>query len=293
MPKNSPKSGLGRGLSSLFGDDFEEEPQQAKSGFHKLPVTEVEPNRNQPRKIFDEQAMADLTESVREHGVLSPITVRQVEGGLYQIIAGERRWRAARGAGLTEIPAIIIEADDRTVTELALIENLQRQDLNAIEEAEGYQALISEYGMTQDEAASRVGKSRSAVANSLRLLGLLEPVRQMVAEGKLSGGHARAILSINRKELQVEAAETIVKTGMSVRQAESYAKKLNRLKKEPEEQAVTVQVNYLEDVEKKLESVLGRRVKITSVKNKGCVELEFYGNEDLERLAEALSSVSI
>lgn len=293
MSKNSPKGGLGRGLSSLFGDEYVQETALSdKSGFHKLPLTEVEPNTAQPRKAFDEKAMQDLTESIRMHGVLTPITVRQTNNGYYQIIAGERRWRAARNAGLLEIPAMIIEADDKTVMELALIENLQRQDLNPIEEAEGFQALIQEYGMTQDLAAERVGKSRSAVANSLRLLSLDESVRELVAEGKLTSGHARAVLSIADKTMQQKAAEEIIKSGMTVRQAESFAKRQNKEKKDPVK-STEIEVNYLEDVEKRLEASLGRRVKITSIKNKGTIELEFYGNDDLERLADALAAVRI
>lgn len=293
MSKNSPKGGLGRGLSSLFGDEYNEESTGSnKNGFQKLPLTQIEPNSSQPRKAFDPKAMQDLEDSIRIHGVLTPITVRQTDNGYYQIVAGERRWRAARAAGIVEIPAMIIEADDKTVMELALIENLQRQDLNPIEEAEGFQALIDEYGMTQDVAAERVGKSRSAIANSLRLLTLDKTVRDMVAEGKLTSGHARAVLSITDKSLQHKIADEIAESGMSVRQAEGYAKKQNKVKKEvikPTE----IEVNYLEELEKRLEASLGRRVKITPAKNKGMIELEFYGNDDLERLADALAAVRI
>jgi ParB family chromosome partitioning protein len=286
------KSGLGKGLESLFrSDDFVSEPQAdaAEESIGKLPLTQIEPNKNQPRKVFDPEAMRELTASIAEHGVLTPITVRKIEDGTYQIIAGERRWRAARAAGLTEIPAYLIEADDRTAMELALIENLQRQDLNPIEEAEGYEQLMREFGLTQDEAAKRVGKSRPAVANALRLLALPAPLRQMVVEGKLSGGHARAVLSIQDEALRLSEAPKMAE--MSVRKAEAYAKKLNQPVETPAPKPFTV--DYTAALARELESVLGRRVVIEQGKKSGTLSLEFYNPEDLERLSEGLRALSL
>ena len=224
----STKKGLGGGLSNLFGGDVSDlSAAGATDSVTQLALAKVEPNPNQPRKVFDQQALEELAESIRLHGVITPITVRRGEkDGYYQIIAGERRWRAARLAGLKEIPAMVLEAGESEVMELALIENLQRQDLNPIEEAEGYELLMQQFGMTQEEVAHRVVKSRSAVANALRLLGLPDEVRTMVAEGKLSGGHARAVLAVQEEDKRVDAARQMV--SMSVRQAEALAKRLNK-----------------------------------------------------------------
>ena len=207
------KKGLGTGLDVLFGESTKEE--KPPEGVSKLPIAKVEPRDNQPRSVFDEEALAELAESIREYGVIQPVTVRQLPSGYYQLIAGERRWRAARLAGLTEIPAQIIEADDRLTTELALVENLQREDLNPVEEAQGYRTLMEEYGLTQDEAAQRVGKSRPAVANALRLLSLAPEVLQFVEQGLLSAGHARALVPIKPEELQIDAARQVIKNGLS------------------------------------------------------------------------------
>ena len=209
--------GLGKGLAALLGDDVIQ-AQEEKSSLY-LPISQVESCASQPRKQFDPESLSDLADSIREHGIIQPLTVRKLQSGYYQIIAGERRWRAARMAGLSEVPAIVIEADDRKAMELAMIENLQREDLNPIEEAEGYQVLMSQYGMTQEETAQRVGKSRSAVANALRLLHLCPPVRAMVEDGRLTNGHARAILPLS-PEMQETAADTIIKNDLSVRQTE-------------------------------------------------------------------------
>lgn len=284
MAKMTHKGGLGKGLSSLLGEDTGTSESQLK-----LSMALVEPNQDQPRKVFDEQAMHELTESIRAHGVITPITVRERGNGYYQIIAGERRWRAARAAGLTEIPAHIIEVDDSEVMELALIENLQRQDLNPIEEAEGYDTLMRSCNLTQDQAATRVGKSRPAVANALRLLALPVPVRKMVSEGKLSGGHARTLLGIQDEALRAEAAEKIAT--MSVRQAESYVKKLNHKPKDAF--SPVPEVDYVVELSKSLESVLGRKVTIAPGKNAGALTLEYYGQDDLERLCEALKNLSV
>ncbi len=276
--------GLGKGLGALLGD-FTEEAVQS-SAYQILPIYKVEPNPDQPRQDFDEEELQALADSIGVHGVIQPLTVRQMPSGYYQIIAGERRWRAARLANLSEIPVVIVEADDKKAMELALIENLQRQDLNPVEEALGYQALIEEYGLTQEEAAGRVGKSRPAVANSLRLLGLCPGVLEKLKNGELSAGHARAVLTLKTEKQQLEAAQKIIALSLSVRQAETLCKNMNKEpapKKEP-----VFAVDYVAECEKNLSKRLGRGVKIVNGKRKGRFELEFYGEEDLQRLLDAL-----
>lgn len=286
------KKGLGGGLSNLFGTDTSDlSSTGAADSVSQLTLSKIEPNPNQPRKKFDQQALEELAESIRLHGVITPITVRPGDKpGYYQIIAGERRWRAARLAGLQEIPAMVLEAHESEVMELALIENLQRQDLNPIEEAEGYELLMQRFGLTQEEVARRVVKSRPAVANALRLLALPDEVRTMVADGKLSGGHARAVLSVSEEDKRVEAAKQMV--GLSVRQAESLAKRLNK-KPASKPQPEGFSVDYVAEVEKELESVLGRKVSIEQGKNSGMLSLEYYGADDLERLIEALRGLRV
>ena len=277
--------GLGKGLGALMGD-FTVESPSAKSPYQLLPIHKVEPNPDQPRQDFDPEELQSLADSIATHGVVQPLTVRELANGYYQIIAGERRWRAARIAELREIPAVIIEADDRKVMELALIENLQRQDLNPVEEALGYQTLMQEYGLTQEDTAKQVGKSRPAVANALRLLNLSEKVLEMVRKGELSAGHARAVLSLKTQKLQETAAQKIAALGLSVRQAEQLCKNMNKEPapvKEP-----TLAVNYVAECEKSLSKHLGRGVKIVNGKRKGRFELEFYGEEDLQVLLDAL-----
>ena len=276
--------GLGRGLGALLGD-FEEESRE-KTPYKLLPIQKVEPNRNQPRQDFDEEELEALSESLAEHGIIQPLTVRELDSGYYQIIAGERRWRAARMAGLTEVPVVVIEADDQKVMELALIENLQRQDLNPVEEALGYRALMEDFGLTQEDAAQRVGKSRPAVANALRLLNLSEPILEKVRNGSLSAGHARALLSVKSERKQLEIMQKIIALGLSVRQAELLCKNLSR---EPaQEKPVTLAVDYVSECEKQLSKHLGRGVKIINCKRKGKFELEFYGQDDLQNLLDAL-----
>ena len=263
--------GLGKGLGALLGD-FDTEVSE-KSPYQLLPIYKVEPNPNQPRQDFDEEELQNLSDSIAEHGVVQPLTVRQLSSGYYQIIAGERRWRAARMAGLSDIPAVIIEADDKKAMELALIENLQRQDLNPVEEALGYQSLIQEYGLTQEEAAKRVGKSRPAVANALRLLGLCPEVMEYLRGGDLSAGHARAVLTLKSEKKQLEAAKKIMALALSVRQAETLCKNMS---KEPkEEKQPTLAIDYVAECEKSLSKHLGRGVKIVNGKRKGRFELEF------------------
>ena len=282
--KNSNK-GLGKGLGALLGD-FNDEPLE-KNAYQLLPIYKVEPNPDQPRQDFDEEELQALADSIEIHGIIQPLTVRELSSGYYQIIAGERRWRAARMANLSEIPAVIIEADDKKVKELALIENLQRQDLNPVEEAMGYQSLIDEYGLTQEDAAKRVGKSRPAVANALRLLSLSPDILEMLRIGKLTAGHARAVLVLKTEKRQLEAAQKISALGLSVRQAELLCKNMSKeitQNKEPEIFAV----DYVAECEKQLSKQLGRGVKIVNGKRKGRFELEFYGQDDLQILLDAL-----
>jgi len=260
------------------------------SPYKLLPIHKVEPNPEQPRRDFDEEELQALADSIATHGVVQPLTVREMPNGYYQIIAGERRWRAARLAGLSEVPAVVMEADDRKTMELALIENLQRQDLNPVEEAMGYHALMADYGLTQEETAERVGKSRPAVANALRLLSLDPEVLLMVRKGTLSAGHARAVLSLKNVKLQQEAARKIANLGLSVRQAELLCK---NMAKEPAvvQQPLTLAVDYVAECEKNLSKRLGRGVKIINGKRKGKFELEFYGQEDLQVLLDALMNL--
>ena len=284
MASSKNPKGLGKGLGALLGD-FAEEPLE-KSAYQLLPIYKVEPNPDQPRQDFDEEELQALADSIEIHGVIQPLTVRELPSGYYQIIAGERRWRAARLANLSEVPAVVIEADDKKAMELALIENLQRQDLNPVEEALGYQALIEEYGLTQEDAAKRVGKSRPTVANSLRLLGLCPAVMELLRKGELTAGHARAILQLKTEKQQQEAARKIIALSLSVRQAETLCK--NMAKDPAPKKVETFAVDYVAECEKQLSKHLGRGVKIVNGKRKGRFELEFYGQEDLQKLLDAL-----
>ncbi|MBQ8237815.1 MAG: ParB/RepB/Spo0J family partition protein [Oscillospiraceae bacterium] len=277
--------GLGRGLGALLGD-FGDEPQVSSSPYRTLPIYKVEPNPGQPRQDFDEEELQALADSIAEHGIIQPLTVRDLDNGYFQIIAGERRWRAARMANLQEVPVVVVEADDRKAMELALIENLQRQDLNPVEEALGYKSLMEDFGLTQDEAAQKVGRSRPAVANSLRLLGLCPAVLERLRKGELTAGHARAVLTIKSEKKQQETAQKIIALGLSVRQAELLCRNMTR---EPlPEKPITLAVDYVAECEKNLSKYLGRGVKIVSGKRKGRFELEFYGQEDLQNLLDAL-----
>ena len=278
-------SGLGRGLGALLGDDV---LKAETAGSLYLPISQVESCSSQPRKHFDEAALAELSDSIRQHGIIQPLTVRKLASGYYQIIAGERRWRAARMAGLQEVPVIVMEADDRKAAELAMIENLQREDLNPMEEAAGFQALMEQHHMTQEEAAQRVGKSRSAVANALRLLNLTPPVAKLVEENKLSAGHARALLPLS-PALQEKAAEAVISGGLSVRQTEALAKRLSAEKKD--KHAAPAGVDYAAEAQKELSSKLGRGVRIVTGRKKGRIELEYYDLDDLNDLLEALATL--
>ena len=283
----SKQKGLGRGLGALI-DDFS--VPAAQEQVTTLPLQKIEPNPKQPRRTFDPEALQSLADSIAEHGVVQPLAVRDAGNGYYQIIAGERRWRAARLAGLTELPVVVLDADDQTVMELALIENLQRQDLNPMEEAEGYRVLMEDYGLTQEQAAARVGKSRPAVANALRLLALPDEVRAMVEEGTLSAGHARAVLTLGSHLLQKASAQKIIALRLSVRQAEAMCKRMAAEEK-PKKVKPALTVDYVGECEKALTKQLGRKVRIVSGKRKGRFELEFYGQDDLQRLYEILLAI--
>lgn len=281
-------SGLGRGLGALLGDDV---MKTESSGSLSLPISQVETCSSQPRKRFDDESLQELADSISQHGIIQPLTVRKLSSGYYQIIAGERRWRAARLAGLQEVPVIVIEADDRKAAELAMIENLQREDLNPMEEAAGFQSLIESYHMTQEEAAQRVGKSRSAVTNALRLLGLTPSVRKLVEEGKLSAGHARALVPLS-PSLQESAANAIVSGGLSVRQTEALVKRLFAEKKEAQVKDPD-EVDYLAEAQNELKARLCRGVKIVPGRKKGRIELEYYGVDDLNDLLDALAVIKV
>ena len=281
---------LGRGLDALLGDSS---LHTQEGGSVTLPISQVEPGLNQPRKHFDEEALAELSESIRQHGVLQPLTVRRLASGYYQIIAGERRWRAARMAGLTEVPAMIIEADDRKVMELGLIENLQREDPTPMEEAAGYRTLIQDYGLTQEEAARRVSKSRPAVANAMRLLALPQEVQWLIEQGNLSAGHGRALLSLPTAEAQIAFAEEIMGKGYSVRETEERVRRILQEgddpappKPEPDPHRI-----YFKEAERQLTAGLGRKVTISQGKKKGKIALEYYDQEDLEALMKALETL--
>ena len=284
--------GLGKGLGALMGDAA---LQPELSGSLSLPISQVQPGLNQPRKRFDEEALQDLADSIRIHGVIQPLTVRRLSSGYYQIIAGERRWRASKLAGLTEVPAVVIEADEQKVMELGLIENLQREDLNPVEEAKGYEVLMKEHGLTQEEVAQRVGKSRPAVANAVRLLALPDPVLELLERGDLSAGHARALLGLNSKSAQRELAQQIVGQGLSVRQVEALvAKRARELGKDPEPPHVDPYKMYRDAAAKELTDRFGRKVTIYSATGgKGRVEMAYYDDDDLNTLLDLLEQVKV
>ena len=284
------KRGLGTGLDALFGPDLQAVQEKQ---IQTRPLSRIEPRQDQPRDQFDEDRLQDLAASIARHGLIQPVIVRHLPNGDYQIIAGERRWRAARIAGLSEIPVRVLEADDRSVAELALVENLQREDLNPMEEARGYQKLISDYSLTQEEAAAGVGKSRSAVTNALRLLNLSAPVADLVERGALSAGHARALLAVEDPVLQLSAAKQVLEKSLSVRKAEQLAAKLAKQSSappsSPEEGPF---VDYAAALSDELSSLLGRRVALTEKKNRGKIELFYDNADDRESLIAALRSLN-
>ena len=275
------------GLGALLGEDLS---MDAPASASTLPISQIENCAGQPRKVFNDEKLEELADSIREHGIIQPLTVRKLSSGYYQIIAGERRWRAARLAGLSEVPVNIIEADDRKAMEFAMIENLQREDLNPMEEAEGYRSLIEQYDMTQEEAAARVGKSRSAVANAMRLLQLSQDIRLLVENEDLSAGHARALLPLS-PALQAEAVKTILANGLSVRQTEQLVKRLQDKAEKPEKKKDPNAVDYVAEAERELSNRIGRACHIAHGKKKGRIEIEYYGVDDLNELLEALHKI--
>ncbi len=282
------KRGMGKGLGALLGEEFS---MDTPASLSTLPVSQIETCAGQPRRIFDQEKLQELAESIREHGIIQPLTVRKLSSGYYQIIAGERRWRAAKLAGLYEVPVSIIEADDRKAMELAMIENLQREDLNPMEEAEGYRCLVELYDMTQEQAAQRVGKSRSAVANAMRLLQLNQDIRLLVENEDLSAGHARALLPLPA-DLQNEAVKSILANALSVRQTEQLVKRLlNQQEKPDKEQPDPYAVNYVAEAERELSTHIGRACHIIQGKKKGRIEIEYYDTDDLNNLLEALHTL--
>ena len=289
------KKGLGKGLDALFVSDFNapENESSSPSGTEStnlIKITDIDPNKNQPRKLFFDDSLEELAESIRIHGILQPLAVRRSEGGRYLIIAGERRFRAAKRAGLTEVPAVIVDADDRAVAELALIENLQREDLNPVEEAEGFKALIDEFELTQEEAAERLGKSRSSLANAMRLLSLSSDALALLREGRIERGHAKVILGLSDKDKQTEAANIVAERNLNVRQTEELVRRMNKSTlSAPEEVSDIPVVDYIAALERDLTKSLGRKVKLTHGKKRGKIELEYYGNDDLDRLIAALN----
>ena len=282
------KKGLGTGLAALFGDDdFEENSSELLT----LPIAKVEPRREQPREYFDEEALQELAESIAQFGLIQPIVVRKLPSGYYQIIAGERRWRASRMAGLSEVPVRVIEADDVRTAQLALVENLQREDLNPIEEAKGYKALIEIYGLTQEEAAKSVGKSRPAITHSMRLLSLSEPVLELVEKGKLSAGHARALIPIENAKKQLDAAKEVMEKALSVRKTEALAARLQKDEDSVQVKKSGIKVDYALEISNQLSAVLGRKVRLVEAKKGGRIELEYYDSDDREVLIEKLKNI--
>ena len=288
MAKSNEKKGLGTGLGALFGDAdiFEQENE-----LQYVQLEKIEPRDSQPRKYFKEEALQELADSIKEYGLIQPVTVRKLDSGYYQIIAGERRWRASKLAGLNEIPVRILDADDLKTAQLALIENLQREDLNPIEEAEGYRSLMENFDFTQEQTAKSVGRSRPAIANSLRLLSLCEGVKELVSDGKLSAGHARTLVPIENEDLQLNTAKTIAEKSLSVRQAERLVSSIIS-KKAPEEKSSEIAVDYAETISARLSETLGRKVKLTDGKKTGRIELEFYGPDDRENLIALLMNLN-
>lgn len=284
----SKKRGLGKGLDALFMDNAAED-----QGAVQLRLDDIEPNRDQPRRTFDEEALAELADSISQHGVIQPLLVRPMAGGGYQLVAGERRWRASRMAGLTEVPVVIREMSDAEMMEIAMVENLQREDLNAIEEAEGYRMLMERCNLTQEEAAKRVGKSRPAVANAVRLLNLPDNVQQYVKDGKLSAGHARTLLGFEDTADLQDAAQLVVEKGLSVRELERLAKKSRQTSstKPAGDGSMTGRASLYDEVELSLTEHLGRRVKVHAGAVKGSLEIEFYSQDDLQELANAIGGM--
>ena len=281
--KMQKKKALGRGLDAILVDIYTPEASESTQGVTMVRINEVEPNINQPRKVFDPTELETLAESINQYGMIQPITVRSVDG-MYQIITGERRWRAARMAGLSEVPVLVITADDKKAAELALVENIQRSDLNPIEEALGFTALIEEHGLTQEEAAKRIGKSRSAVTNSLRLLNLPESVRKMIENGELSTGHAKVLLGMTSSDMIEKAALQITTRDLSVRDTEKLVKMMEEAANKPEEDQIVRDVDHTRSLELLIQKKLGRTIKINEKGKKSTITIGYSDNEDLEKL---------
>lgn len=285
------KKALGRGLDAILVDAFTIDTNENNTGITTVRISEVEPNRDQPRKAFDPAELEALAESINLYGMIQPITVRSIDG-MYQIVTGERRWRAARMAGLSEVPVIVITADDKKAAELALVENIQRSDLNPIEEAMGFAALIEEYGLTQEETAKRIGKSRSAVTNALRLLNLPESVRKMIENGELSSGHAKVLLGLSNPENMEKIALQIISRDLSVRETEKIVKATEEAQNKQEEEKVSHDVDHTRALELLVQKTLGRTIKINEKGNKSSITIGYSDNEDLEKLLTILCGES-
>ena len=281
------KSKMGRGLGALFEPSISENADSVET----LRITQVEPNRNQPRRSFDDDKIDELAESIKEHGIIQPIIVVK-NGEMYKIVAGERRWRAAKKLGLKEVPVVIRNYSEFEIAQIALIENLQRENLNPIEEAIGYQTLMSKYDMTQEDVSNKLGKSRSAVANSVRLLSLDEPIQQKLISGEITSGHARALLSISSPKIRLAVLESIIEKNLNVRQTESLAKQLEKSKPRKKKPIINEQVKaQLEELENRLSSHLGTKVTLSHNAKKGKIEIEYYGNDDLERILGIITNI--
>lgn len=295
------KRGLGKGIGALFGNDIEETEivaqdihqinENDKEKVTSLKLAQIEPNKEQPRKNFDEEKLQQLADSIKQHGVIQPIIVKDLNNGYYQIVAGERRWRASRIAGLKEIPAIVRTYDELATMQIALIENLQREDLNPIEEALSYKALLDDFALTQEKVSEQVGKSRSAIANTIRLLSLPKQIQKLLEEGAISGGHARAILSVTSEEGKLQLTEKIIENELNVRQAEQLAKTLNAQK--PKKESAQPQTSafdlQLQGIQKRMSDLLGTKVKILNGSKKGKIEIEYYSENDLDRVLKLLN----
>lgn len=286
--------GLGKGLEAIFMEnDLVSGENKNIKGLNTVRISNIEPNKKQPRNIFDESSISELADSIATNGIIQPLLIRPIEGGRYQIVAGERRWRAARMAGLDEVPVIIRDLDDVKVMEIALIENLQREDLTPIEEAKGYKLLMDKYGLTQEEVSHSVGKSRPAVSNAIRLLCLPEDIINMVEQGKITAGHAKALLSLGSEEKMVEKAKEVIKKALSVRELEQLVQR--ELKGNSVKQAIikSKSMTIFDEIELSLRECLGRKIKVKgNSRNKGVIQIEFFGKKDLMGIAEVLSSIS-
>ena len=290
------KTGLGKGLSSIFADNYTEVVATKKDSITTVKLSQLEPKSDQPRKYFDSDALEALADSISQHGLIQPIVVRRTELGFYQIIAGERRFRASKMAGLTEVPVVVIEADELKSAEISLIENIQREDLNPYEEAQGYYALMHDFDLTQEQVSERVGKSRSAIANTLRLLDLPEEVLEMLKTGDISAGHARALLALTDKDMIVDTAQKILIRSLSVRDTEALVKKLNRLAQEADEgegDERQIIIDYVKDLETRARDLTGRQIKIKAKGKNKVLQVEFADNEDLEALLVKLCGKNI